>query len=101
MHKSLYIPMNKELKLLEKMLSSKTRARILLFFLTKDDANYYQAQVLEFLNCSLSVLQYELENLVKLGLLKKINGRKNTFYRFNKDHIFYHDLKSLVEKCIT
>jgi len=98
--------------MLEQLFGSKTRTKLLRFFLTEMDRPYYIREISRTLDIHINSVRRELENLKHLGLIveaknseltdlldidkKKILKRK--YYKVNKDFILYPELKSLIAK---
>lgn len=85
-------------KMLESLITSKTRVKLLLkFFLNSDSTSYLRNLETEFKESSNSI-RVELNRFEEAGLLKtKITGNKK-MYRANKRHPLYSDLHNIIKK---
>lgn len=102
--------------MLDKLLGSKTREKVLRLYLSEPGARYYIREIERKLDLSISALRREMDNLFKLGFLrevpqeelvglgrdeqeeKEIRMQKRKYYVINADFIFYPELKALFAK---
>ena len=84
--------------MLESLITSKTRVKLLLkFFLNSNSTSYLRNLETEFRESSNSI-RIELNRFEEAGLLKaKIAGNKK-MYRANKRHPLYSDLNNIIKK---
>jgi len=84
--------------MLQTLISSKNRAKVLTFFLTHPDERFYYTELLRRLDITPSALQNELARFTKAGLLETKREANARFYWVNKDFPLYPELKSIVLK---
>lgn len=81
---------------LDKLFSSRTRVRLLLNFFRQEDKAFYQAELQE--NSPISVVQYELKKLVKIGIIQDYPSKNKIHYFLAKRHCLYPGLKAIFSK---
>jgi DNA-binding transcriptional regulator YhcF (GntR family) len=80
------------------LIASKTRIKLLTrFFFNPETRSYLRALAKEF-NVSTNSVREELNQLTKTGLLESLKNGRNVFYRANKKHPLFPELKSMVAK---
>lgn len=113
--------------MLEKLFNSKTRAKLLKFFIHHPEAKFESTQIAKKLRLTAASAKKELDNLLSLGIIvktendnfiaadeeniqnqgtrqqgmpdKKITPKKEgTFYAVNRDFVLYEELKALIIK---
>jgi len=90
--------MKKGESLLEDLIVSKVRVKILkLFFLNPEDIYHVRAIVRE-INEEINAVRRELKNLEKAGLMSKEPRGNRLYYGLKKDYPLYYDLLSLINK---
>jgi hypothetical protein len=83
---------------LEGLITSKTRIKMLLKFFTNSTATAYLRGLAEEFDESTNSIRHELNNLSKAGyIISKENGR-TIEYRANVAHPLYNEIKGLVHK---
>ena len=82
--------------MLEKIVTSKTRIKILKLFLTNIDARYYLRELERILDESLSPLRRQLIKLVKMGILITQEEGNVKYYLLNKNFTGIDELRNLV-----
>jgi hypothetical protein len=83
---------------LEGLITSKTRIKMLLKFFTNSTATAYLRGLAEEFDESTNSIRHELNNLSKAGyIISKENGR-TIEYRANVSHPLYNEIKNLVHK---
>ena len=86
--------------MLEALISSKTRLKLLIkFFLFDGNQGYLRKMEKEF-NESTNAIRMELNRLTKAGLLTSEYEGKKRFYQANEKHPLYEDLKRIVGKTV-
>ncbi len=80
---------------LNKLFGSVTRARILCFLYALPGQSFYQREIMYETGLSLRPVQRELNNLLRLGIIKKQVTRNRVFYEINSDSSFFKPLKAL------
>ena len=84
--------------MLEALITSKTRVKLLMkFFLNPDTRSYLRELALEF-NESTNSVRLELNRLKKANLLSSENSGRTVQYRANIEHSLFSEIRSLVEK---
>ncbi|MBU1486648.1 transcriptional regulator [bacterium] len=84
--------------MLEVLLSSKVRTKLLTLFLTNPESTFYTREIAGKLSVSLGNLQRELVNLRDIGLLESSKEANSCYYRVNKKFPIYRELKSIIFK---
>ena len=82
--------------MIEKIITSKTRVKLLELFLTNIDARYYLRELERKLDESLSPLRRQLLKLEKMGILKAEYEANLKYYRLNKEFVGMEELRRLV-----
>jgi len=86
--------------MLETLITSKTRIKLLLkFFLNPGTRAYLRGLATEF-GESTNAIRVELNRLTEAKLLKSVNSGRTVEYRANKDHSLFKDLQSVVKKFV-
>ncbi len=84
--------------MLEQLLSSRTRVKLLkLFFLNPEQA-YFIRQMVRKTAEHLNSIRRELKNLLALELVKETEEGKKKFYRVNIEHPLHPEMKALLFK---
>ena len=82
--------------MIEKIITSKTRVKLLELFLTHIDDRYYLRELERLLDESLSPLRRQLLKLQTMGILKVEYEANLKYYRLNKNFEGIEDLRNLV-----
>ncbi|MFC1667254.1 winged helix-turn-helix domain-containing protein [Candidatus Omnitrophota bacterium] len=82
--------------MIEKLITSKTRAKLLKFFLTHIDNRYYLRELERMLDESLSPLRRQLVKLTKMGILIIEQEANLKYYRLNRNFAGIEELRRLV-----
>lgn len=85
--------------MLNELFSSKTRVEVLKLFLFNPDNSFYQRQISHLTNQPIRGVQRELEKLSRIGLLQKSIDGNRVYYRVNREHPIFEDLKNIFFKC--
>ena len=86
--------------LLDSLITSKTRIKLLLkFFLNPGTKAYLRGLATEF-GESTNAIRVELNRLTDAKLLKSVNSGRTVEYRANKQHSLFKDLQSVVKKFV-
>jgi len=80
---------------LNKLFGSVTRARILCFLYALPGQNFYQREIMYETGLSLRPVQRELNNLLRLGIIKKQTTRNRVYYGVDADSPFFKPLKAI------
>jgi DNA-binding transcriptional ArsR family regulator len=83
--------------LLESLVTSKTRIKLLLKFFSHNNSGYLRALAKEF-DESTNAVRVELNRLTDAGLLTSGDEGKTKMYRANHEHPFFHEIKNMVSK---
>ena len=82
--------------MIEKIVTSKTRVKLLNLYLTHIDDRYYLRELERMLDESLSPLRRQLIKLVKMGILVTEEEANLKYYRLNKNFTGIEELRRLV-----
>lgn len=82
--------------MIEEIITSKTRVKLLKLFLANIDKRYYLRELERMLDESLSPLRRQLMKLTKMGILKTEYEANLKYYRLNKDFAGIDELRRLV-----
>ena len=83
---------------LESLITSKTRIKMLLKFFTNSHATAYLRGMAEEFGESTNAIRHELNNLTKAGYLVYNEVGRTIQYRANTNHPLYNEVKNLVHK---
>jgi len=83
--------------LLESLVTSKTRIKLLLKFFSHANSGYLRSLAKEFDESTNSV-RVELNRLAEAGLLVSEEDGKTKVYRANNQHPFFNEIKNMVSK---
>ena len=87
--------------MLESLITSKTRIKLLLkFFLNPGTRAYLRGLATEF-GESTNAIRVELNRLTDAKLLKSINSGRKVEYRANKEHSLFKDIQNVVNKAFS
>ena len=84
--------------MLESLITSKTRLKMLLKFFTNSTATAYLRGLAEEFDESTNSIRHELNNLSKAGYLLSSENGRTIEYRANTQHPLFVEVKSLVHK---
>ena len=87
------------MSVLDELFSSRTRVEVLKLFLFNPDNSFYQRQISHLTNQPIRGVQRELEKLGRIGLLQKSIDGNRVYYRVNREHPIFEDLKNIFFKC--
>ena len=82
--------------MIEKLVNSKTRIKILKLFLSHIDGRYYLRELERMLDESLSPLRRQLVKLTSMGILVVEEEANLKYYRVNKNFEGLEDLKKII-----
>jgi DNA-binding transcriptional regulator YhcF (GntR family) len=80
------------------LIASKTRIKLLTRFFFNPETRSYLRELAKEFNVSTNSVREELNQLTKTGLLDSQKNGRNVFYRANKKHPLFPELKSMVAK---
>jgi predicted transcriptional regulator len=83
---------------LDTLITSKTRIKMLLKFFTNSAATAYLREMAEEFGESTNSVRHELNNLSKAGYLTSQEDGRTIKYRANIQHPLYNEVKNLVHK---
>jgi predicted nucleotidyltransferase len=84
--------------MLEAIIPSKTRVRLLTLFLLNPGREYYIREISRMTNENTNAVRRELANLASFGLLFGQRKGHQQYYTVNRDFFLYEDLQKLVLK---
>lgn len=84
--------------MLESLITSKTRIKLLLKFFINPDTRDYLRSLAEEMGESTNAVRVELNRLTKAGLLTTIADGRTKLYRANTKHSLFPDIQNLVKK---
>lgn len=86
--------------MLDSLITSKTRIKLLLKFFLNPETQAYLRGLADELQESTNAVRVELNRLSKAGLLETSQDGRTKLYKANKKHPLFPDLKNLVKKNI-
>jgi len=84
--------------MLEKIFTSRTRVKLITLFTTTPEKDFYLRELERETNENVNSIRRELNNLEKMGLLKKKQRGNQKFYSINRNSPIFEDLKRIVLK---
>ncbi len=91
-------PVDAGIRVLEGLLGSRSRARLLTIFVTHPGEEYYAQRLIDMAGLAEGSVRYELRQLEHLGLLVTRRQGRERFYRINERHPLFAELKQMVYK---
>lgn len=82
---------------LDSIVTSKTRIKLLLKFFSHDNSGYLRSLAKDFDESTNSV-RVELNRLTEAGLLQTEDDGKTKVYRANRSHPFFNEIRNMVSK---
>ncbi|MBI3341668.1 hypothetical protein HY024_00940 [Candidatus Curtissbacteria bacterium] len=86
--------------MLNELLISKVRVKILELFLSTPEANFHVRDIVRRVSEEINAVRRELARLEKIGLLASEWRANRRFYSVKKDFIFYPELLSIINKTV-
>lgn len=86
--------------LLDYLITSKTRVKLLVKFFGNPDTKSYLRELADEFGDSTNSIRIELNRMVEVGLLNVWREEPYKIYQANKQHEFYIDLHNIVLKMI-
>jgi hypothetical protein len=83
---------------LESLITSKTRIKMLLKFFTNSHATAYLRGMAEEFGESTNAIRHELNNLSKAGYLESREDGRTILYKANTKHPLFNEVRNLVHK---
>ncbi len=84
--------------ILDRLFSSKTRVKILTALLAEPEREYYMRELARSTDEVIGSVQRELGNLEELNLVVSQRRANARFFRVNRRHYLYPELKSMIAK---
>ncbi len=82
------------------LVTSKTRIKLLIRFFFNPEARSYLRELAKEFNISSNAVREELNQLKKTNLLVSEKSGRNIYYKANREHPLFPELKSMVSKTI-
>lgn len=86
--------------MLSTLITSKTRRRLIILFLTHPEQKYYQTQLIRDFEFPSSLVQSELKKLTEAGILTSEKEANIRYFQVNKSFPIYNELKSIIYKTV-
>lgn len=86
--------------MLDSIITSKTRVRLLLKFFLNSDTRAYLRSLAEEFNESTNSIRVELNRLSEAGLLTSENEGNTVLYQANVKHPLFGDIQSIIKKMV-
>ena len=80
-----------------RLFGSTSRPRILSLLLNRPQQTFYQREIMYETGLSLQTVQGELENLLRLGILKKRETKARVYYQIDTASPWFRPLKEICE----
>jgi predicted transcriptional regulator len=84
-------------KMMIRLFGSTARPRILGLLLGRPQQTFYQREIMYETGLSLQAVQRELENLIRLGILKKRETKARVYYQIDVTSQWFRPLKEICE----
>ncbi len=84
-------------EMMVRLFGSTSRPRILGLLLSRSQQAFYQREIMYETGLSLQTVQRELENLIRLGILKKRETKARVYYQVNSASPWFRPLKEICE----
>ena len=86
--------------MLQKLMGSKTRAKILTLFILNPKREYYPREIEREIESNFEAIRKELMGLEGLGLFRSRVSGKQRYYSIKTDHALFPEFKSIVLKTV-
>ena len=86
--------------MLESLVTSKTRIKLLLKFFLNSETQAYLRELASEFGESTNAIRVELNRLTDANLLKSKNSGRTILYRANTNHTLFKDIQSVVRKYV-
>lgn len=83
-----------------KLFSNPALVDVLAIFLAHPDEEFYQSSIVESTECALMQVQRALKRLEESGLIEKNKSGNRVYYRANKKHPAFQDIKNALFKTV-
>lgn len=84
--------------MLEAIISSKTRVKLLTLFLLSPEREYYVREIVRMIEENINAVRRELANLESFGLISGMKKGNQQYYSVNRDFFLYEDLQKILLK---
>ncbi len=84
--------------MLEAIISSKTRVKLLTLFVLSPEREYYVREIVRMTEENINAVRRELANLESFGLISGIKKGNLQYYTVNRDFFLYEDLQRILLK---
>jgi len=84
--------------MLEAIISSKTRVKLLTLFLLSPEREYYVREIVRMTEENINAVRRELANLESFGLISGMKKGNLQYYTVNRDFFLYEDLQKILLK---
>jgi predicted nucleotidyltransferase len=84
--------------MLEAIISSKTRVKLLTLFLLNPEREYYVREIVRMTEENINAVRRELANLESFGLIAGMKKGNQQYYTVNRDFFLYEDLQKILLK---
>lgn len=84
--------------MLDSLFGSRTRVKLLRLFFTHQDDEYYVREISRNIDEQINSVRRELQNLEEMEMVSSRSRDKKKYYKVNKDHHLFDELKQLVVK---
>lgn len=86
--------------MLDTLITSKTRIRLLLKFFLNPETNAYLRELATEFNESTNAIRVELNRLTDANLLQSNRSGRTVLYQANKSHTLFRDIQNVVRKYV-
>lgn len=86
--------------MLQDLMVSKVRVKLLQTFLDRPDELFYVRQLVRKTGEEINAVRRELQRMERAGMVKKENRGNRLYYWFNRHHPLYGDLLALISKTV-
>jgi len=84
-------------EMMVRLFGSTSRPRILSLLLNRPQQTFYQREIMYETGLSLQAVQRELENLIRLGILKKRETKARVYYQIDIASQWFKPLREISE----
>ena len=81
-------------------LRSKTRRRLLAYYVTNPTARHYLRELAERLDLDPANLSRELQRLERQGLFTSERSGRQVYYRLNRDYPLFAEVRAIIQKTV-
>ncbi len=86
--------------MLQDLMVSKVREKLLQTFFTQPKEMFYIRQLVRLTHEEINAVRQELKRMERLGMVKKENRGNRIYYWFNKEYSLYQEILSMVCKTV-